>query len=174
MQMKVNYGSLQVVSMLRHARLSSHFFFRGDPLTIKRAHFTSIQFETDREKEGCAKWKASASLFFGERLAAARKLSDPPKKKKKKRRRRNILRVHYISTRTAKSPHCRAHTSIRVSIHARSHNQIVAHPHRKTSIRAVAVFFFLFLFSLSSSGSAIQSAVGFCLCQITSSICQPN
>lgn len=56
---------LQVVSMLRHARLSSHF---ERPARHKRAHFTSIQFETDREKRGvpsekpqsCFWWKISS------------------------------------------------------------------------------------------------------------------
>ncbi len=56
---------LQVVSVLRHARLSSHF---ERPAHHKRAHFTSIQFETDREKKGvpseklqsCFWWKISS------------------------------------------------------------------------------------------------------------------
>lgn len=79
---------LQVVSMLRHARLSSHFERLAHH---KRAHFISIQFDTDREKRGVP----SESLAFGGRLTAARKLSDPAKK--------HYIHMHYISTCMAKS-----------------------------------------------------------------------
>lgn len=66
----------QVVSQLRYARLSRHF---ERPAHYERAHFTSIQFETDRKKRGVPSEKAPV-LLFGGRLAAARKPSDPPKK----------------------------------------------------------------------------------------------
>lgn len=110
---------LQVVSMLRHARLSSHFERLAHH---KRAHFTSIQFETDREKRGVPSERLS--LAFGGRLAAARKLSDPPKKKKH-------TYSHYISTCMAKS----THTSIQVNTYIRTHT-IRSHTHAQTSIRA--------------------------------------
>ena len=90
-------------------------------------------------------------FFFGERLAAARKLSDPPKKKKEEEE-TFYTYTKYLHVR----PRAVARTLLCKLVHARSHNQIVAHPHRKTSIRAVAVFFFFFFFPFFSASVAVD------------------
>ena len=134
--------------------LAIFFFFRGDPLTIKRAHFTSIQFETDREKEGCAEWKASASLFFffWWKISSCQEAFRSSKEKKEEEE-TFYTYTKYLHVR----PRAVARTLLCKLVHARSHNQIVAHPHRKTSIRAVAVFFFFFFFfSFFSASVAVD------------------
>lgn len=64
-----------------------------------------------------------------------------------------------------KGPHTHTHTHrANEYMHMHSHNLIVSH--RRNFNQSTCSF--------CSHLSAIQSAVGFCRCQITSSICQPN
>lgn len=86
---------LKLLSILCHAWLCSHF----ERLTHhKRAHFTSIQSETETEKRGVP--SKSLSLAFGGRLAAARKLSDHEKRIERKRKKHICTYMIHIYTKS--------------------------------------------------------------------------
>lgn len=116
---------LQVVSMLRHARLSSHF---ERPARHKRAHFTSIQFETDREKRGVPSEKPQSCFWW--KISSCQEAF---RFSKEKHTHTHIHHMHYISTCMA-DPRAVAHTSIQMNTytHTQAHNQIVTHTHTHT------------------------------------------
>lgn len=134
--------------MLRHARLCRHF----QRLAYhKRGRFTSTQSEADRG--GACVPSESPSPAFGERLAAARKLSAEPARK-------THSHVACICARVAKKPTC-GHTNCHANGRVRTIGPLAhTNTHTECSVGAVATSFSFFQ-PLSASLSAVQSAVGF-------------